>query len=125
MANYYSNLLTIMGPNIKGVLALVKADAPNVDEHGQTHELYFDPQRIAGSRKHDCMRYVCLDHQEIWGEDGSAVIRFDTVAYPAFYLILWLSEMFRANTFKLRWWFQPGGNPNIVLFRDGEASHAC
>ena len=123
MATYYNNLLTITGPDVQAVLAAVKADAPHVDTHGQSHQVYFDPQRICGSHKQN-LPHIFPDDQKIWDEDGSAAIRFETAGDPAFYPTLWLSEMSRASTLKLRWLLQSGGSdPSVVLFRAGEASH--
>jgi hypothetical protein len=123
MADYYTNVLKISGMGIERVLAAVKADAPHVDKDGQTHEIYFDPQRIPGIRKQEGVPYVCPDHQKLWYEDGNAVISFDTAGYPAFYPILRLSDMF-PNTLKLRWSLQSeGSNPSFVLFQAGQASH--
>lgn len=124
MANDYSNVLKITGPNVKLVVARIKADTPHVDKDGQTHEVYFDPQRISGSHNQVGVPHIFPDDQKIWDEDGSAVIRFDTAGYPAFYPILWLSKMFPTHTLKLKWRLQSeSSDPSIVLFRAGEASH--
>jgi len=124
MANYYSNVLTISGQNVDELLAAIKADAPHVDKDGQAHEVYFDPQRIPESHSGIGVPHIFPDDQRLWDEDGSPVIRFDTVTDSAFYPTLWLSEMSRASTLKLRWLLQSGGSdPSVVLFRAGEASH--
>jgi hypothetical protein len=94
------------------------------DHHGQTHRVYFDPQRISGFRNQDAVPHVFPDYQQLWVDDGSADIRFDTLTYPAFYPILRLSEMFPAHTLQLKWWLQSeGANRSMVVFRGGEASH--
>ena len=124
MADYYTNVLKISGMGIERVLAAVKADAPHVDEDGQTHEVYFDPQRISGSHSEVGAPHIFPDDQKIWDEDGSPVIRFDTAAYPAFYPTLWLSGVFPTPTLQLKSRLQSeGSDPSIVLFRGGEASH--
>src|ERR1035441_773806 len=101
MATYYNNLLTITGPDVQAVLAAVKADAPHVDTHGQSHQVYFDPQRIFGSHKQN-VPHVFPDDQKIWDEDGSPAIRFETAGDPAFYPTLWLSGMFPTHTLQLK-----------------------
>jgi hypothetical protein len=123
MATYYNNLLTITGPDVQAVLAAVKADTPHVDKDGQTHEVYFDPQRISGSHKQG-VPHIFPDDQKICDEEGGAAIRFDTAGCPAFYPTLWLSGVFPTHTLQLKSRRQSeGSDPSIVLFRGGEASH--
>ena len=124
MSNDYSNVLTISGANVELTLAAVKGSKPHVDKDGQTHEVYFDLQRISGSHSQVGVPHIFPDDQKLWHQDGNAVICFDTAKYPAFCPTLWLSGMFPAHTLQLKWRLQSeGSDPSIVLFRAGEASY--